>query len=303
MSFIGIIMLSREQQGLLCCIASQVLWGVGILFWPLLSYLQPVSILSLRMVCSFLFAILLITATKRLHLIKNLFANRKIAINLMAAATFLAINWGVYIYAINNGKAIEVSLGYYITPILSIIIGRIVFNDVLNKYQILAIFLVVIGVSYGMISYGHIPYYGLILGFTFAIYGFLHKIINANAISILCAETMIVSPFAIIWLICTEPNLGFIGYEPMHYVLLAGTIAFTGVPLMLFSYAAITVSFTTIGFILYLSPSINFLLAIFCTDEAVKPSDYITFPIVWLALIIYTADMFYKNKRLKKHHV
>lgn len=294
-------MLSREQQGLLCCIASQALWGVGILFWPLLSYLQPVSILSLRMVCSFLFAIVLITATKRLHLVKNLFANRKVAVNLITASVFLAINWGVYIYAINNGKAIEVSLGYYITPILSIIIGRIVFGDVLNKYQAAAILLVFIGVSYGMFSYGHIPYYGLILGFTFAVYGFLHKIINANAISILCAETMIISPFAVIWLLSSEPDFGIIGYPPVHYILLAGTIAFTGLPLMLFSYAAITVSFTTIGFILYLSPSINFLLAIFCTNEAVKPSDYITFPIVWLALIIYTADMFYKNKRLKKY--
>lgn len=293
-------MLSREQQGLLCCIASQALWGVGILFWPYLSYLQPVSILSLRMICSFLFAIILILATKRFYHVKNLFSDKKIALNLVVAAAFLAVNWGVYIYSINNGKAIEVSLGYYITPILSIIIGRIIFNDTLNKNQVAAILLVFIGVSYGIVSYGHVPYFGLVLGFTFAIYGFLHKIINANAISILCAETMIISPFALLWLIFTEPTYGIVGYDYTHYLLLLGTIAFTGIPLILFSYAAITVSFTTIGFILYLSPSINFLLAVFYTNEAVKPSDYITFPIVWLALIIYTMDMFYKSKRLKK---
>lgn len=291
-------MLSREQQGLLCCIASQCLWGVGILFWPLLSYLQPVSILSLRMLCSFIFAILLITATKRLHLVKKLFAEKKIFLNLVIASAFLSVNWGVYIYAINSGKAIEVSLGYYITPILSMLIGRLIFNDVLNKHQLIAILLVFVGVSFGIISYGHIPFYGLILGFTFAVYGFLHKIINANAISILCTETMIISPFGLLWLWHTEPNLGLFGYGLNHYLLLLGTIFFTGIPLMLFSFAAITVRFTTIGFILYLSPSINFLLAIFYTHETVKPSDYITFPVVWLALLIYTLDMFYKNKRL-----
>lgn len=283
----------------MCCIASQFLWGVGILFWPLMSYMQPVSILSLRMLCSFIFAILLILATKRLHLVKKLFSNKKIIIRLIIAAGFLSVNWGVYIYSINNGKAIEVSLGYYITPILSILLGRIVFNDVINKNQLLAILLVFIGVSYGIISYGHIPYYGLTLGFTFAVYGFLHKIINTDAISILCVETMIISPFGLMWLFFSEPNMGLVGYDFSHYLFLIGTVFFTGIPLMLFSYAAITVSFTTIGFILYLSPSINFLLAVFYTHEAIKPSDYITFPVVWLALIIYSADMFHKNKRLK----
>ena len=279
-------MLSQKQQGLMACIASQFLWGVGILFWPMLSYLNAVSILSLRLICSFFFAVL--------DLVKSLFLNKKIFKNLCIATIFLCLNWGSYIYAINSGKAIEVSLGYYLTPLISMALGRIFFNDVLNKNQIIAIGLVI----YGIISYGEIPYLGIFIGFTFAIYGFMHKVINADAISILLAETVIILPFSCLWLYFTEPQYGIIGYDLSHYLLLFGTIFFTGIPLILFSFAAITVRLTTLGFILYLSPSINFLLAIFYTREAVRASDYITFPVVWIALCIYTFDMLHKTKKV-----
>lgn len=290
-------MLSREQQGLIACIASGILWGVGVLFWPLLSYLSPVSILSLRLIFSFFFALVVVYLTSRFDLVKSLFQNKKTLQYLIIATIFLCLNWGFYIYAINSEKAIEVSLGYYLTPLMNIAFGRIFFNDVLNKNQVIAIGLVVIGVSYGIISYGEIPYLGLIIGSTFAIYGFLHKIINADAISLLFAETMIILPFSCLWLYVTEPQYGIIGYNMEHYCLLAGTIFFTGIPLILFTYATITVRLTTLGFMLYLSPSINFLLAVFYTHEAIKPSDYITFPVVWIALCIYTFDMLHKIKK------
>lgn len=291
-------MLSREQQGLFACIASGILWGVGVLFWPLLSYLSPISILSLRLIFSFFFALFVVFTTSRFDLVKSLFQNKKTLTNLILATIFLCLNWGFYIYAINSGQAIEVSLGYYITPLINIAFGRIFFNDILNRNQITAIGLVILGVGYGIVSYGEIPYLGFIIGFTFAVYGFLHKIINADAISLLFAETMIILPFSCLWLYLTEPQYGIIGYEMNHYLLLAGTIFFTGIPLILFTYAAVTVRMTTLGFMLYLSPSINFLLAVFYTQEAIKSSDYITFPVVWIALCIYTYDMFHKIKKV-----
>lgn len=116
-------MLSREQQGLIACIASGILWGVGVLFWPLLSYLSPVSILSLRLICSFFFAIFVVYFTSRFSLVKSLFKNRKTLKNLCIATIFLCLNWGFYIYAINSEKAIEVSLGYYLTPLMNIVPG------------------------------------------------------------------------------------------------------------------------------------------------------------------------------------
>lgn len=291
-------MLSKEQQGLIACIASGILWGVGVLFWPLLSYLSPVSILSLRLIFSFFFALFVVYLTSRFDLAISLFKNQKTLKYLCLATVFLCLNWGFYIYAINTEKAIEVSLGYYFTPLINIAFGRIFFNDVLNKNQIIAIGLVIIGVSYGIVSYGEIPWLGLIIGSTFAIYGFLHKIINADAISLLFAETMIILPFSCLWLYFTEPQYGIIGYDMSHYLLLFGTIFFTGIPLILFTYATITVRLTTLGFLLYLSPSINFLLAVFYTHEAIKSSDYITFPVVWIALCIYTFDMLHKIKKV-----
>lgn len=291
-------MLSREQQGLFACIASGILWGVGVLFWPLLSYLSPISILSLRLIFSFFFALFVVFTTSRFDLVKSLFQNKKTLTNLILATIFLCLNWGFYIYAINSGQAIEVSLGYYITPLINIAFGRIFFKDILNRNQITAIGLVILGVGYGIVSYGEIPYLGFIIGFTFAVYGFLHKIINADAISLLFAETMIILPFSCLWLYLTEPQYGIIGYDMNHYLLLAGTIFFTGIPLILFTYAAVTVRMTTLGFMLYLSPSINFLLAVFYTQEAIKSSDYITFPVVWIALCIYTYDMLHKIKKV-----
>lgn len=291
-------MLSREQQGLIACIASGVLWGVGVLFWPLLSYLSPVSILSLRLIFSFFFALFVVYFTSRFDLVTALFQNKKTLKNLCLATIFLCLNWGFYIYAINTEKAIEVSLGYYLTPLMNIAFGRIFFNDVLNKNQVIAIGLVIIGVGCGIVSYGEIPWLGLIIGSTFAVYGFLHKIINADAISLLFAETMIILPFSCLWLYFTEPQYGIIGYGMNHYILLFGTIFFTGIPLILFTYATVTVRLTTLGFLLYLSPSINFLLAVFYTHETIKSSDYITFPVVWIALCIYTIDMVQKMKKV-----
>lgn len=291
-------MFSREQQGLAACLASGVLWGVGVLFWPLLSYLSPISILSLRLIFSFFFALFVVYCTSRFNLVKSLFQNKKTLKNLILATIFLCLNWGFYIYAINSEQVIEVSLGYYLTPLMSIALGRMFFNDILNKNQVIAIGIVIVGVSYGILSYGEIPYLGLIIGSTFAVYGFLHKVINADAISLLFAETMIIFPFSCLWLYFTEPQYGIIGYSMSHYILLVGTIFFTGIPLILFTYATTTVRLTTLGFMLYLSPSINFLLAIFYTHEAIKSSDYITFPVVWVALCIYTIDMIHKTKKV-----
>lgn len=293
-------MITKQQNGLICCITAQTLWGLGVIFWPLLNYLSPITVLCLRLFCSLIFAGILIFYTQQYKSIINLIKNNKSIIrNIFFAAIILAINWGCYLYALHTKQAIEASLGYYITPIISILLGRIFFNDILNKYQVIAIILVLIGVTSGIISYGHIPYLGLAIGTTFALYGFFSKLINANAISVLFLETLILSPFCLGWIIYNEPRYAIFGYQYSHYFLLIGTIFFTGIPLMLFSFAATTVSLTTIGFMLYIAPSINFVFAVLYHGEPIKVSDYITFPIVWIALAIYSLDMFYKIKNKK----
>ncbi len=292
-------MLTKQQNGLICCITAQTLWGLGVVFWPLLNYLSPITVLCLRLFCSLLFASFLIYYTKQFTNIFNLIKNKTIIKNIFFAAIILAINWGCYLYALHTKQAIEASLGYYITPIISILLGRIFFNDVLNKYQVIAIILVIIGVISGIVSYGHIPYLGVAIGGTFALYGFFSKLINANAISVLFLETLILSPFCLGWIIYTEPQYAILGYQYSHYLLLIGTIFFTGIPLMLFSFAATTISLTTIGFMLYIAPSINFIFAVFYHGEPIKASDYITFPIVWIALAIYSLDMVHKLKKKK----
>ena len=294
-------MMTNQTKGLLSCIAANSLWGSGILFWPMLAYLGEVSVLSHRMIWSCLFAFILILLTKRWNKVKQIFHDPKTFFILLFAAGILSINWSLYLWSLNNNKAIEASLGYYITPILNIIIARILFKEKMSNLQIIAVLFALLAVSYGVFSYGNIPVLGICIGFTFAIYGYLHKIVSVDSMPALFVETLCVVPFAIAWLHVTSPGTyGIFGFGTKHYFLLLGTIFFTGVPLMLFSFAIKNLKLTSIGFLQYLNPSLNFMFAVFLVGEPIKPSDYITFPLVWFALSIYSWDMLHRYRKAAK---
>ena len=296
------MILTTKTKGLLSCLIAHTLWGSGILFWSMLSYLDERTVLSQRMIWSCLFGFILLFVTKRLKNIIPILKNKKAMLTLMFAAVILSVNWGSYLWSLNNHKAIEASLGYYITPILNVLMARIFLKEKMRNLQLLAIFFAVIAVLYGIFSYGEIPILGIIIGLTFAIYGYLHKIVAVDAISALFLETLCIVPFALLWLSIDAPtNYGIIGYGTKHYFLLIGTILFTGVPLMFFAFAIKNLNLTSIGFLQYISPSLNFLLAIFYLGEPIKSSDYVTFPLVWFALAIYSWDMLNQYRQVTKY--
>lgn len=294
-------MITNKTKGLLGCFGANFLWGSAILFWTQLAYLGEITVLSQRMIWSCLFGLILLILTGRLKKIKEIFKNPRIFFTLMFAACVLCINWTSYLWALNHNKALEASLGYYITPILNIFMARIFLKEPVSGLQMIAIFFASVAVLYGIFSYGEIPILGIVIGLSFAIYGYLHKIIAVDAISALFIETLCVVPFALTWLILYAPeSFNIIGFGVKPYLLILGMILFTGIPLMLFGFATKNLRLTSIGFLQYLSPSINFLLAVFVIGEPIKPSDYITFPLVWFALSLYSWDMLIRYRKIPK---
>lgn len=281
-------------------LGAHLLWGVAVLFWPLLSGLNPISIMSHRMIWTVVFLGLVLAATHQLHAVRAAFQSRRVLLSLFAAALLLGLNWSVYLLAVTSGQIVESSLGYFITPLLNVLMGRVLLGEKLSKAQSAAIALAFVGVAASIVAYGHIPWLGFTLALSFALYGYVQKTLRMASAPSLFMQALMLMPAAMIWLGCTEQGFGIIGYGPLRPVLLICTIAFTGLPLLMFGYAARNVTLATIGILQYVSPSISFLLAITVLGESMKPSDMISFPVIWLALVIYTWDALHHLRSFKE---
>ena len=212
----------------------------------------------------------------------------------------LGLNWTIYLFAVTTGQIVESSLGYFITPLLNVLMGRVFLGEKLSRAQGAAIALAFCGVAASVIAYGRIPWIGFILALSFALYGYMQKTLRMDAAPSLFVQALMLMPAAVLWLGFTEEGFVILSYCPWRPVLLICTIAFTGLPLLLFGYAARHVTLATIGILQYVSPSIAFVLAITVLGESMKPSDMISFPVIWLALAIYTYDALHHLRSIKE---
>lgn len=281
-------------------LTAHLFWGFSVLFWPLLAGLSPISIMAHRMIWTVVFLGLVLMLRGHMHDVKNALQNKRTLLCLFAAALMLGTNWSIYLFAVTTGQIVESSLGYFITPLLNVLMGRVLLGEKLSRPQGVAIVLAFLGVVASVAAYGRIPWIGFILAFTFALYGYVQKTLRMDAAPSLFVQALILTPAAILWLGFTEAGFGIVGYGPLRPVLLIATIAFTGLPLLLFGYAARHITLATIGILQYVSPSISFILAITVLGESMKPSDMISFPVIWLALAIYTWDALRHLRSIKE---
>lgn len=279
-------------KGVLAGCSAHVCWGVAVLYWPLLADLPAVSILAHRMLWSCLFVLAVLLLTRRFDEVTAAVRDGRTFFILASCACILSVNWGIFLWAVNRGNVVETSLGYYITPLLNVLMGRLWLGERVSRPQGAAILLALAGVLWGIVGYGRVPWIAFVLALSFAVYGYLQKTVRVEAAPSLFVETAVLAPCALLWLYVMHPGDlgGVVGQGPGRAMLLMGTCLFTALPLLLFSYAARHVTLATIGIVQYLSPSINFLLAVFITGEKVKPADMVTFPLIWGALAIYTWD-------------
>lgn len=300
--------MGEVQRGVIFAFAAYMLWGLFPLFWMFLQHVNSLEILVSRIIWSFffttLFIVLLGQRTQLLADIKQLWHNKPDLLRLFAASFFISINWFIYIWAVNHGKVLETSLGYYINPLITVIFGVLIFKERLTKSAVLALCIAAVSVIILTISYGTVPWISLLLAFSFGIYGVLKKKIVLDATRGLAIETLMITPIAIItyiYLWRTQP-VAFLQVDWSTTILLMVGGILTAIPLVLFAKGAQSVPLYMMGFIQYFSPTITFLLGVFYFKEPFTHIELLAFICIWIAVLVFSVPKVWelRNYKLRK---
>jgi chloramphenicol-sensitive protein RarD len=288
--------------GLLAAAGAFILWGVLPAYWKLLQEVPAYEILCHRMSWSLLLTLALVFLAGRRAVFRQALRERKNLITFTATGLLLAVNWLLYIWAVNAGYIVETSLGYFINPLINVFFGMIFFRETMRPVQWFALLLAFLGVLYLTVYYGQFPWIALILAVTFAIYGLLHKKNDLGALDGLCLETGVMFlPAAVILIGLAGTGAGSFGrIDLTGSLLLVGTGVVTTVPLLLFGYAAHKIPLSTLGLMQYLAPTINLLLGIFVYHEEFPRTRMVGFMLIWSALAIFMAENLLRRLRNQK---
>lgn len=275
-------------------VIAYVFWGFMPIYWKLLDHVSSDEILSGRVIWSFIFTLLLVIVGRNFKQLmmdlKELWGNQKDFWSLVIASYLVTGNWFTYIYAVNAGYIVQTSLGYYINPLLSVVLGIVFFKEKLSKAQHLAVVIAAAGVLILTISYGEIPWIAFTLAITFAFYGLIKKRLKINASRGLTIETFFVLPVALIYfgyLVATDKAM-FFSSDLSTVILLILTGVATAVPLIFFAKGTKTMPLYMSGFIQYIAPTIMLLVGIFMYDEQFSKIEFLSFSFIWCALILFT---------------
>ena len=273
------------HAGVIAMIAACVIWGLSPLYYRLINHVPPADILAQRTIWSVVFFVVVLMLQRRLKVLGRAIADRRQIFWIMLAALLISVNWFLFIYAIQIDRVTQTSLGYYIYPLVSVLLGMIVFGERLSVVQWLAVGLALVAVLVLTGGLGTAPWISLVLASTFGVYGVLKKRVATGPVVSVTAEVLVLAPLALIWLFAfADPLPG--DAETWGLLILSGPM--TAVPLILFSFAAKRVRLATVGLLQYLNPSIQFLLAAVVLGEPMGLAHAIAFPLIWVGLAIYS---------------
>lgn len=280
------------RDGTFFALAAFGFWGLVPIFFKQLASVGPWEILADRVFWSFILLMLWLAVKSQWLEIRAALTDPKQRLLLFCSACVIAANWVIFIWAVNAGRILETSLGYYINPLLNIVLGMVFFQERLRPLQWLAVALAVIGVSYQVIELGHLPWVSLALAFSFGIYGLLRKKTTVSAVAGLSVETLLLSPLALLYLawLGWRGDWGFSDTDHWLNFLLISTGLVTTLPLLWFTAAARRLPLSTLGFWQYLGPTLSMLIAVWVYEETFGPARQVTFIIIWIALAIFTLD-------------
>jgi chloramphenicol-sensitive protein RarD len=283
---------SSYRVGLLLGIGAYGLWGLFPLFWPLLEPASALEILADRFVWSFVFLALVMTVTRSWSRLRPALSQRRNLALLVVATLLISLNWGVYIWAVNSGRVLEASLGYFINPLVVVLLGTFVFHEQLRRLQWTAVAVAAVAVAVLTAGFGGVPWIALVLAFSWAGYGVVKKIVGMDPIASLTIETAYATPIAVAYLVWlqVQGTLAFGHSSPGNTVLLMLTGVVTAVPLVMFGGAANRIPLSTIGVLQYLTPTIQFVIGITVAGEVMSAFQWVGFVIVWIALAVFTFD-------------
>jgi chloramphenicol-sensitive protein RarD len=293
---------AETRRGFLLGVAAYAIWGLFPLYWPLLEPAGAVEILAHRVFWSLAVVVGLVFAVRRADRLRDVLRSPRVRAILTGAAVVIAINWGTYIWAVNNDHVVEASLGYFINPLVTVLIGVVVLRERLRRAQWAALGLAAVAVLALTIEYGHPPWVALILAFSFGTYGLAQKKAHVGAVESLAFETMVLAPVAvayIAWLVFTGTST-FGHHGAGHAVLLAATGVVTVIPLICFGGAATRVSLTTIGLLQYITPTVQFILGVTVFAEPMPPMRWVGFVLIWVALALFTGESLRHRHRQRR---
>ena len=281
----------EAQLGIVYAFLAFLSWGILPIYWKLLEKVPSFEILTHRMVWSAVFLLVLLAVKKRLGELQDLLESRKQIWMLLGTASLLGVNWFVYIYGVNTNRVVETSLGYFINPLLNVLMGILVLKERLDFWRGLAVALASLGVLNYLWNFGSLPWIALSLAFTFSLYGLLRKVIPVNPLVGLFIETSLLAPLATILIVVWKvEGSGNFGGDWNTAILLIGAGLVTSLPLLWFTNAAKRLRYSTVGFIQYMTPSIQLIIGVYLYEEPFTTTHSITFGLIWTGLVIYSIN-------------
>ena len=284
-------MTSEYKKGIFFALGAYVLWGILPIYWELIDHIGAFEILAFRIIFSMIFMILLLVVGRKqreafLRDVNQLFIHPVQLVAIIVAGYVITINWGTFIWAVTNGHVLQSSLGYYINPLVSIVLALIFLKERFNKFEWLAIIFALIGVLYMTIKIGEFPFVSIMLALSFGVYGLLKKIVHIDAISSIAIECIVTAPAGIIYVIYLwqQHHMTFGFNMSSFWLVFSGAV--TAIPLILFSAGAKRIPLSLTGFIQYVGPTIMFILGIFVFKEKFDVHQLITFIFIWIGIIL-----------------
>ncbi len=282
--------MSEYRRGLGYGVAAYALWGIIPAYWKLLAHVDPVEILAHRAVWGLGCFLALAGVTRELPAVRDALRDRRALGTMAISAALLAINWGTFIAAVSTGHLLDASLGYFINPLVSVALGMVFLGERLRRLQILAIAFAATGVALITWQAGRPPWIALVLATTFGAYGLVRKLARVPSLVGSTVETLVMAPVAVIYMVALGGG-HLAGGDVVDVSLLVSTGVITAVPLLLFTSAARRLPLSTVGFLQYLAPTGQFLLAVLAFDEPFASARLAAFALIWTGLAVFSVDL------------
>lgn len=288
-----------SRRGLMFGVAAYAMWGVFPLYWPLLEPAGAVEILAHRVLWSAITMGVLVLVLRRTTQFREIVRNGRVRLLLTLAAAVISVNWCTYIWGVNHGHVVETSLGYFINPLVTVLMGVLILGESLRPLQWVAMGFATAAVVVLTVGYGRLPWVALLLAVSFGSYGLCKKTANVGAVESLAFETSVTAPFAALYLgwLAATGAANFASHGAGHTLLFMSTGIVTAIPLICFGAAAIRVSMVTLGLLQYLAPVIQFALGVLYFQEDMPASRWAGFVLVWIALVMFTVEAVNHRRR------
>ncbi|EIO3939815.1 EamA family transporter RarD [Vibrio vulnificus] len=282
----------KARQGVLLALGAYTMWGIAPIYFKSLAAVSPLEILSHRVVWSFFLLAALLHFGRHWRTVRDVLTSKSKMLYLVTTAILVGANWLIFIWAVNANHMLDASLGYYINPLINVLLGMLFLGERLRKLQWFAVSLAACGVLVQLVVFGSVPIVAIALAFSFGFYGLLRKKVSVDAQTGLFIETLVMLPAAAIYLlfIANTPTSNMLANPSQLNLLLIAAGVVTTLPLLCFTGAATRLKLSTLGFFQYIGPSLMFLLAVLIYGEAFTSDKALTFAFIWGALVVFSFD-------------